>query len=152
AMLTTKRRVLALVLLLAGILATGSALGLRALEAAPQKGTKNQDPPLGDKGGQRADTGGPIAVSVTTPLRGGLERTAWQQCTVHAFQSVDLYPATTGTLKNLAVDIGDRVKKGQLLAELDAPLLTLEEKQAEVAVRRARNHIQEGAAQVATAR
>lgn len=152
AMLTTKLRLLSLVLLLAGALAVGGALGLRALTAAPPEGTKDQGPQRGEKRDKLAGAEGPIAVWVTAPFRGGLDRTAREECTVHAFQSVDLYPATTGTLKRLTADLGDRVKKGQVLAELDAPLLTLEEKQAAVAVRRARNHIQGGAAQVATAK
>jgi RND family efflux transporter MFP subunit len=152
AMLTTKLRLLSLVLLLAGALAAGGVFSLRALEAAPPEETKKQDPQQGDEPSKLAGTAGPVAVWVASPLRGGLDRTTRSPCTLHAFQSVDLYPAATGTLKSVTVDIGDRVKKGQALAELDAPLLTLEEKQAVVAVQRTRNRIQEGAAQVATAK
>jgi RND family efflux transporter MFP subunit len=40
---------------------------------------------------------------------------------VRAFQETALYPRTSGYLKSLYVDIGDTVKSGQLLAEIDAP-------------------------------
>jgi RND family efflux transporter MFP subunit len=42
---------------------------------------------------------------------------------VHAFESVQLYAGVAGYLKVLNVDIGDRVKKGQALAQVDVPEL-----------------------------
>jgi HlyD family secretion protein len=42
---------------------------------------------------------------------------------VHAFESVQLYAGVSGYLKSLKVDIGDRVKKGQVLAQVDVPEL-----------------------------
>jgi RND family efflux transporter MFP subunit len=50
------------------------------------------------------------------------------------------------------VDIGDKVKRGALLAEIDAPLLVLEEKQAAVAVRQAKGAMMEAEARSTTAR
>lgn len=38
-----------------------------------------------------------------------------------AYQVTSLYPRTNGYLKRRLVDIGDQVKEGQLLAEIDAP-------------------------------
>ena len=42
---------------------------------------------------------------------------------MEAFESVDLVPKISGYLKSLKVDIGDAVKRGQVLAEIDAPEL-----------------------------
>ena len=41
--------------------------------------------------------------------------------TLRPWQEVSLYARTTGYLKRRLVDIGDRVKEGQLLAEISAP-------------------------------
>jgi RND family efflux transporter MFP subunit len=63
-----------------------------------------------------------------------------------------IFASISGTLKNQTVDIGDRVKRGQLLAEIDAPLLALEEKQAAVAVKQAKGFVQEAEARCLEAR
>jgi multidrug resistance efflux pump len=44
-----------------------------------------------------------------------------QPATFHAFESVDLYAMVSGYLKSQAVDIGSRIKKGEVLAIIDAP-------------------------------
>jgi RND family efflux transporter MFP subunit len=40
---------------------------------------------------------------------------------VQPAESVDLWPRFSGTLKSLNVELGDRVKRGQVIAEIDAP-------------------------------
>lgn len=40
---------------------------------------------------------------------------------VESFQSTSIYTRANGYLKNILVDIGDHVKAGQLLAEIDSP-------------------------------
>ena len=40
---------------------------------------------------------------------------------MHAFESVDLYAMISGYLKSQAVDIGSRIKKGEVLAEINVP-------------------------------
>ena len=60
-------------------------------------------------------------VEVVAPGTGGIERVTVQPGSVHAFESVDLYAMVSGYLKTQDVDIGSRVKKGQVLAELDVP-------------------------------
>src|SRR6185437_3242409 len=51
------------------------------------------------------------------PTAGNIERPA----DVRALQETSVYPRASGYLKRLLVDIGDRVKDGQLLAEIDSP-------------------------------
>jgi HlyD family secretion protein len=62
-----------------------------------------------------------VKVDVALPRQGGLARTTSQPGSVHAFQEAELYSQAYGYLKVLNVDIGDRVKKGDLLAQISVP-------------------------------
>ena len=73
----------------------------------------------GDEGGSRAPAGMP--VEVTHPRKGGIERTTTQAGSVHAFYHATLYAKVSGYLKEQGVDIGDHVRRGQLLAVIDDP-------------------------------
>jgi len=59
-------------------------------------------------------------------------RTVKVPATVEAAQQVRLFAAITGYVQKTTIDIGDRVKKGQILAELAVP-----EKEAELAQKKA---------------
>ena len=60
-------------------------------------------------------------VTVIHPTPGGGSRTTTQPASVHAFGIVDLFAKVSGYLKNQRVDIGDHVREGEELAEVDAP-------------------------------
>jgi HlyD family secretion protein len=60
-------------------------------------------------------------VVVIHPQVGGIERTIQQPATIDAFETVDLYAMVSGYLKTQSVDIGSRVKKGEVLAEINVP-------------------------------
>ena len=60
-------------------------------------------------------------VDVVLPKAGGIERKTVQPGSVHSFESVELYAMVTGYLKTQQVDIGSRVTKGQVLAQIEAP-------------------------------
>ena len=60
-------------------------------------------------------------VEVIHPQRGGIPRQTIQPGSLLAFESVDLYAMVSGYLKTQVVDIGSRIKKGEVLAEIDAP-------------------------------
>jgi RND family efflux transporter MFP subunit len=68
---------------------------------------------------------------------------------VQAFADAPIYARTTGYLKNWQVDIGSKVKKGQLLAEIDTPEVDqqLLQAQAELAVAEANNRLAQSTAQ-----
>lgn len=69
-----------------------------------------------------------VAVVVTTPQKGGVERTLTRPCSIHSFEYADLYAKVNGYLTQQSVDIGKKVTKGELLAVIDAPeLLTKEQ-------------------------
>lgn len=64
-----------------------------------------------------------MRVDVVHPQAGGSARSVEVPGTVRAFDFANLYARVSGFLKAQSVDIGDKVKKGQLLAELDVPEL-----------------------------
>lgn len=68
----------------------------------------------------------PPEVAVTSPQRGDIHRFVTLPGTVRANQQVTLHAKVAGYLKTIAVDKGDRVKAGQLLAELELPELAAE--------------------------
>src|SRR5262245_58690119 len=69
-----------------------------------------------------------VPVTVVHPRKGAMDRVTTQPGSVVAFKAVQLFSKVPGFLKSQAVNIGDRVKKGQVLAVVDVPEL---EKQAQ---------------------
>jgi HlyD family secretion protein len=78
-----------------------------------------------------------MKVEATYPRRGGTALTTTQPGSVHAFESADLYAEVPGYLKSQKVDIGDRVKEGEVLAEIAAPELEKAVLEAQAAVKQA---------------
>jgi RND family efflux transporter MFP subunit len=66
----------------------------------------------------------PAAVRVLQPTRRDFARDTTQPGTAEAFYEADLGAKVSGHVSELRVDIGDRVKAGQLLARLAVPELT----------------------------
>jgi RND family efflux transporter MFP subunit len=92
-----------------------------------------------------------VRVEVVRPGRKGIRRVTTQPGSVHAFESVDLYAKVSGYLKDQAVDIGDNVQRGQVLAGIDAPELVRDVEDAAAVVEQSRAHAAQAEAQVATA-
>jgi membrane fusion protein (multidrug efflux system) len=65
-------------------------------------------------------------VQVTTPKRGEIHRFVSLPGTLRANQQVTLHAKVAGYLKAISVDKGDKVKAGQLLAEIEMPELVAE--------------------------
>ena len=72
---------------------------------------------------------------------------------VQAFEQVDLHARVSGFVEKISVDIGDRVKKGQALAELAVPELDAELRQREAQILQAKAGINQvhGSARAAQA-
>ncbi len=70
------------------------------------------------------------SVSVARPKRGAPEQEIILPGNIQAFIEAPIYARTTGYLKSWKVDIGGRVKNGQLLAEIDTPELDQQLQQA----------------------
>jgi HlyD family secretion protein len=149
-MFVRKLKMASLVLLVVGLFATGGAITQHVLRAAPQREVRKEAPsvthPVVGKDEKKKPT-----VRVVQPVPGGLERTMNAVGHVRAAAQQQVFSAVSGYLVQQLVDIGDSVKKGDLLAEIDARLLRAEENQASAAVKLAEGQFLEARARVDTA-
>ncbi len=131
----TKLKSLALLFAL-GLLAVGGVF------AAPNAGPEEEpnQPPKAKVGGAQKAPAAPV-VRVVQPQRGGLDRVSRCTGNVLPIQQADLLAAVPGTLTRVNADLGAYVKRGQLLAEIDAPALVLEERQAVGDVEQAKRQV-----------
>src|SRR4051812_4646482 len=98
---------------------TGLALATLGLAAAVSGCT-----PSPEASPARGETpAAPAAVRVTTvkPERATIRRIAEQPGQVEAFETTPIHAKLSGFVTDLAVDIGDRIAKGQVLARLEVP-------------------------------
>lgn len=82
-----------------------------------------------------------VSVQVKLPERGDLAREVELPGSIEALEQVTLYAKTAGYLKWIKVDIGDHVRKGQILAEIDVPEMAPEYAGAEAEIERARANV-----------
>jgi HlyD family secretion protein len=86
-------------------------------------------------------------VEVVRPERQTVRRSVGQPGQLQAFETTAIHARIPGYVKGWVVNIGDAVKKGQVLAELSVPELDAELRQKRAAVERAvAQHKQAGAA------
>ena len=83
----------------------------------------------------RADSEIP-SVSVVRVERQDLARDLVLSAEFRPYEEVDLHAKVAGYLKDIRVDVGDRVQAGQLIAILEIPELADEDAQAEATLRR----------------
>lgn len=79
----------------------------------------------------------PVAVATRTPLTNTLNVAG----EFVPLQEVELHAKVAGYIKHIYVDIGDRVKAGQVLATLDIPELAAQVQGADAGVRRTQEQI-----------
>jgi RND family efflux transporter MFP subunit len=80
-------------------------------------------------------------VAVAKVVRGDVAQTLAIPAEFTPYQEIDLHAKVAGYVKSIGVDVGDRVKAGQLLAVLEVPELRDEMNEDEAAVRRAGEEI-----------
>jgi RND family efflux transporter MFP subunit len=80
-------------------------------------------------------------VAVAKVARGDIAQSLTIAAEFRPFQEIEVHAKVAGFLKSISVDVGDRVKAGQLLAVLEIPELQDEIKQDEAAVKRATEEI-----------
>lgn len=76
------------------------------------------------------DGGIPVRVEVSRPIKRPLTRTLNIPGTLLAGESADVFAKTSGYISTMAVDIGDRVKRGDTLLVIDVPEMADELRQA----------------------
>jgi len=84
-----------------------------------------------------------VRVQVVRPTRGTLERRTVQPGSLHSFESAALFAKVSGYLKTQQVDIGDKVKRGQVLALIDAPELDIEVQRLDAALTQAKAEVEQ---------
>lgn len=91
-----------------------------------------------------------IAVEVVKPTQGSIERITTQPASVQSFMRAKLFSKVSGYMK-MTVDIGERVKKGDVVAVIDMPELEKEVQHDKAAVAQADAHVKQMEAYVETA-
>ncbi|MFL5342040.1 MAG: M56 family metallopeptidase [Gemmataceae bacterium] len=106
----------------------------KPVEAADEEQPKQPEPlplPAGQSpAGEAAAKGKPVGNTLTFPGE------------VEPSERVELFARVGGTVQKVHVDIGDRVKKGQLLAELAVPELEAEYRQKQAGVIQAKAEVE----------
>jgi RND family efflux transporter MFP subunit len=80
-------------------------------------------------------------VAVAKVTRGDVAQVLTIAAEFRPFQEIDVHAKVAGYVKTINVDVGDRVKPGQLLAVLEVPELQDDLQQDEAAVKRANEEI-----------
>lgn len=114
--------------------ATGLASAIALIAALFAAGCRHSD------GSQnQTSTAPPAAVAVVS--RAHLSNTLVVAGEFLPFQEVELHAKVAGYIKHIGVDIGDKVKAGQVLATLDIPELTAQVQGADASVRQTQEQI-----------
>ena len=82
-----------------------------------------------------------ISVGVANVVRKTLERTLDLSSELVTFQEIDVYAKESGFVKDLNVDYGSHVQKGQVMATLEIPELQAQLKQDDAAIKSATDQI-----------
>jgi RND family efflux transporter MFP subunit len=83
-----------------------------------------------------------VTVAVTKAALGSLSRQVVLTGEFRPYQSIDLHAKVAGYLRQINVDVGDRVKAGQLLATLEIPEMKDDAAQASAALERSRSELE----------
>ena len=92
-----------------------------------------------------------VRVKVVRPTRERLQKTSTQAAYVEPYEEADLFAKTSGYLESVNVDIGDRVHKGQVLAEIWIPEMEQERIHKEALVEKSRAEQEQAQAAVTAA-
>ena len=87
-------------------------------------------------GSERAADADGVSVAVVPVVRGEMDADFDRAGVFRPYQEINLYAKVSGYVKRINVDIGDRVKKGELLAVLEVPELVAEMEHSKAAVSR----------------
>lgn len=129
----TRKRLLA-----GGLLGAAVVLGIAGFWAYSRNAHLNQTELVTNAASADSEA---VSVQIKLPERSDLFRQVELPGSIEALEQVMLYAKTAGYLKWIKVDIGDRVRKGQVLAEIDVPEMAPEYQGAEAEVERAKANV-----------
>lgn len=129
-----------------GIL-TVSIMALSGCGFLPKDAADAQPQPTGSAQGQ-----GAAAVDVSVAATAPLESTQEYTGTTQPFQEVSIRAQAEGQLRQLNVDVGDRVEQGQTLAQIDDSILNAATAEAEAELASRRSEISQLQTQVTDAK
>lgn len=129
-----------------GILTT-FVIALSGCNFLPKGSADAQTRPSGAAQGQGA-TAVDVAIAATAPLQAAREYTG----TTQPLQEVAIRAQAEGQLRQLNVDVGDRVQQGQTLAQIDDSILNAATTEAEAELASRRSEISQLQTQVSDAR
>ena len=87
----------------------------------------------------------PVSVGVTRAIRMPLERDLTLSSELVPFQDIEVYAKESGYVRQLNVDYGTRVTKGQLMAVLEIPELQVQLQQDEEAIKNQQQQVAQAA-------
>jgi HlyD family secretion protein len=90
-------------------------------------------------------------VTAGKPVRKTLKLTTTQPGRIEAFEEAPLFPKVTGFVEKILVDIGDSVKKGQLLIQLSVPEMVDEVRQMDALLAQSEAEVTQAEAAVKSA-
>lgn len=94
------------------------------------------------RGGEGKKDDEPVPIKVTALAPASIDRYYRASGTLQALQFAELRPLQTGILREIAVEEGDVVEAGQLLARLDAQQLSLAAKRDKMAAKNAERELE----------
>ena len=101
--------------------------------------------------GPDTNAGAPAGASVARVVREDLSSTLTVAGQFQPYQEVDLHAKVSGYIKRINVDIGDRVREGEVIATLEVPELTAQLTAAQAEVRHSKSEIDRAKSEVAGA-
>jgi len=91
---------------------------------------------------QQTDAAPPVATASVAPVtRGDLSSTLSVAGEFQPYQEVDLHAKVSGYVRRINVDIGDRVRKGQVVATLEVPELNAQVAGSQAQIRHSQSEI-----------
>jgi RND family efflux transporter MFP subunit len=94
-----------------------------------------------DPKAQTAATAAPTSVETVPVVSRQLDIKVSLPAQLLPYQSVDIYPRVTGFVDSIRVDVGSRVRQGELLVKLSAPELSAQRSHSESAVHAAESQL-----------
>jgi RND family efflux transporter MFP subunit len=89
-------------------------------------------------------------IEVTTVVAQPLKASVPLPAELQAFESVPMYPKVTGFVRTIAVDRGSRVRRGEVIARLDAPELMAQRAEAQAKLESAQAQLAAAQAKLAS--